>query len=373
MKFREYLKDHGVIIAVDICAIIAANIFMAAFKVQSGLQLAVTLIFALAFLAGLSWDYMRKNKYYNTMQDNLRELDRKFLIIETLEEPDFYEGKMLNDTIREMGKSMYEHVARAKRYTADFKDYIEMWVHEVKLPVAGLLLRINNLKERIETEAEETDYDEMHLSGSEKEESIERRIRELREAEGQLKRINDYIEQVLYYSRSENAEKDYIIRDTKLGRAVSSVLSANRSIILERNITLNVHDLDRTVVTDGKWLEFIMGQFLSNSIRYTSEEKEPLIEIYSEEENGKTVLHFRDNGTGIPEQDMGRIWDKAFTGSNGRIDTADEKGHFGSTGMGLYMVKKLCDKLGHRAEVRSDYGKFTDFMVIFGKNDIYKV
>ena len=102
-------------------------------------------------------------------------------------------------------------------------------------------------------------------------------------------------------------------------------------------------------------------------------EKEPLIEIYSEEKNGDTILHFRDNGTGIPREELGRIWDKTFTGTNGRLDGKQSEGHFGSTGMGLYIVKKLCSKLGHRAAVESEYGEFTDMMIVFGKNDVYKI
>ncbi len=360
MRFVDYIKDHGMILAVDIIAVIIVDIFMRAFNMPSGLRIAVTLIFVLACSAGLLWNFARKRKYYNTMQENLGELDQKYLIAETLEDPDFYEGKLMNDMIREMETSMYLHVGEAKRYAGDFKEYIEMWVHEVKLPVAGLLLRVNNLREELAGEAEAA-------------EGKLQRIAELDEAETQLRRINYHIEQVLYYARSENAEKDYIIRNTKLGRAVSSVLQANRSNILERNITLNVHDLNRTVVTDSKWLEFILGQFLSNSIRYTAGKAAPAIEIFSEEKDSNTILHFKDNGTGIPAQDLSRIWDKAFTGTNGRSDGELDKGYFGSTGMGLYIVKKLCDKLGHRASVDSVYGEYTDFMIIFGKNDIFRV
>lgn len=401
MKFREYIRDHLFIVVTEMIAVIICNIFMGAFKVQAGLCAAVTAAILLAAAAGLFWDYARKRKYYTDMQENLQALDQKYLIAETLEEPDFYEGRLINEMIRELEKSMYEHVAGARKYAGDFKDYIEMWVHEVKLPIAGLMLRVKNLKDELESEMPDEpmemaekesmnasegvfseDHDRDELKGSagisdktseKKSDMIEERLAELSEIEVQLKRINDYTEQVLYYARSENAEKDYVIRETRLGSTVSAVLQTNRSMILAGNITLKVHDLDRTVVTDSKWLEFILGQFLSNSIRYTAGEAEPEIEIYSEEEAGNTILHFRDNGAGIPAEDIGRIWDKAFTGNNGRLGAQQDKAYLGSTGMGLYIVKKLCSKLGHKAEAESVQGEYTDFQIVFGKNDIFKI
>lgn len=395
MRFRDYLKDHIVAIVIEITALVSSNIFMSAFKINVGLRIAVTTVFVMAFLISFLWDFWRRSRFFNTMEENLRQLDQKYLIAETLEGADYYEGEFINEMIREMGKSMYEHVAEARRYAGDFKEYIEMWVHEVKLPIAALMLRVNNLREELaeKVDASETETAEDETTGrntgdvevdrtSENDEEtvvdnnhgfIATRLRELAEAEEQLRRINDHIEQVLYYARSENTEKDYVIRETKLGRTVASVLQANRSFIQEKGVTLKVHDLDRTVVTDSKWLEFIISQFLSNSLRYTSAEKEPLIEIYSEEKNGDTILHFRDNGTGIPREELGRIWDKTFTGTNGRLDGKQSEGHFGSTGMGLYIVKKLCSKLGHRAAAESEYGEFTDMMIVFGKNDVYKI
>ena len=395
MRFRDYLKDHIVAIVIEITALVSSNIFMSAFKINVGLRIAVTTVFVMAFLISFLWDFWRRSRFFNTMEENLRQLDQKYLIAETLEGADYYEGEFINEMIREMGKSMYEHVADARRYAGDFKEYIEMWVHEVKLPIAALMLRVNNLREELaeKVDASETETAEDETTGrntgdvegdrtSENDEEtvvdnnhgfIATRLREIAEAEEQLRRINDHIEQVLYYARSENTEKDYVIRETKLGRTVASVLQANRSFIQEKGVTLKVHDLDRTVVTDSKWLEFIISQFLSNSLRYTLAEKEPLIEIYSEEKNGDTILHFRDNGTGIPSEELGRIWDKTFTGTNGRLDGKQSEGHFGSTGMGLYIVKKLCSKLGHRAAVESEYGEFTDMMIVFGKNDVYKI
>ncbi|SEF68025.1 Signal transduction histidine kinase [Eubacterium ruminantium] len=344
MRLRDYIKDHIVDIILEIIALIMIAIFMSAFNVSRELSMAVSLILIILFGTIMLRGYFRKRRFYSGLMDNLRELDQKYLLAETLTEPQFYEGKIMYEIISELDKSMYENVAGARRYAVNFKEYIEMWVHEVKLPIASLLLSIKNISEKME------DSEEIN--------ALEARVR----------RINEFADQVLYYARSENSEKDYIFKEEKLSRIVSAVLSKYRPDIQERGVELKVSDIGRTVITDGKWLEFMLAQFISNSLRYTEGRPEPTISIFSDEKDGNVILHFRDNGIGIPEKDIGRIWEKAFTGENGR-----ENSSFGSTGMGLYLVKKMCDKLGHKVACESVYGEYTDMMIIFGKNDIYKI
>ena len=101
-------------------------------------------------------------------------------------------------------------------------------------------------------------------------------------------------------------------------------------------------------------------------MKYISEEREPEIHIYAEEKDDRTVLHFRDNGIGIPENDLPYIFEKSFTGENGRS-------HAKSTGMGLYIVKQLCDKLGHGIEASSIRGAYTEIRIIFGRDQMYEV
>jgi signal transduction histidine kinase len=146
-----------------------------------------------------------------------------------------------------------------------------------------------------------------------------------------LRHIDDYIENVLYYARSENAE-----------------------------------NLDIKVMTDSKWLEYILGQLMSNSMKYFSSEREPEIRVYAEDMQDKTMLHFCDNGIGISESDLPYVFEKSFTGENGHT-------HAKSTGMGLYIVKKLCNKLGHAVSVKSVQGEFTEIILSFGKNNLNKM
>ena len=249
------------------------------------------------------------------------------------EKPEFYDGKLLNEVIREADKSMCEHIAEYRHQSEDFREYIELWVHEIKLPVASLQLMCHN-------------------------DGISRYSE-------QLKRIDGYIENVLYYARSENAEKDYIIKEISLKRIFADTAIKNREALQEQNVSIRTENLDVSVMTDGKWLEYIFVQLMSNSLKYFSSEREPEIFVYAENKSDRVIFHFRDNGIGIPEQDLSKIFEKSFTGENGHH-------HAKSTGMGLYIVKKLCDKLGHGISAASAEGEYTDIIITFGKDNFHK-
>jgi len=253
-----------------------------------------------------------------------------------LEKPNFYEGELLYQALYEINKSMCENVKKYERQTSDFKEYIEMWIHEVKIPISSLILMAHNNKDKIDKKVLE-----------------------------QISRIENDVEQVLYYARSENAEKDYLIKETSLSKVIASVALKNKDDLLEQKIDLIVENENSMVYTDSKWLEFILNQIISNSIKY-KKEKNSYIKITIKEEKEKTKLIILDNGIGIPASDIPKVFDKSFTGYNGRIRTK-------STGMGLFIVKNLCDKLGHKIEISSQINEYTKIEIIFYKNNYYDV
>ena len=194
----------------------------------------------------------------------------------------------------------------------------------------------------------------------------------------ELDRLDDYVNQILYLVRSEHVEKDYQISESNLSEIIKRVALKNQSIIINSHIDFEVKNVDKTVETDPKWLEFILNQILANSIKYRKK-KFPKIQIYTEETPKSIILHIFDNGIGIPSSDQSRIFQKAFTGHNGRLFDFDQKKinlmaetSNKSTGMGLYIVKKLIEKLGHRISVCSIECQYTDIMIAFAKNDYYK-
>ena len=147
---------------------------------------------------------------------------------------------------------------------------------------------------------------------------------------------------------------------------VADTALKNREAFREKGAVLHTEGLSQTVWTDGKWLEFILGQLLANSLKYASPDREMEISVSAASFPDRTELSIRDNGLGIPREDLPRIFEKSFTGQNGRVGPK-------STGMGLYIVKKLCDKMGHGIRAESRRGEYTQVTLTFGKHDLFKV
>ena len=335
MKLSSYIRDRLWFYLIAGAAIGLTLLFLTAYRVSSQLIVTIFVIFMLALFLEELTGFLRKYRFYNDLQSKLDGLDQKYLIHEMMSRPDFLEGDILYETLCCANKSMCEKVSEYKRNSDDFRDFIEMWVHEVKLPVASLQLMAHNHKDELGDKALE-----------------------------QLRRIDGYTDQVLYYARSENAEKDYIIKETSIKRTVANAALKNRESLQLAGAAIETEDLDITVMTDGKWLEFMLGQFMANSLKYTVKGRETVIRISSEKLEDRVLLHFRDNGAGIPEGDLPRVFDKSFTGENGHT-------YAKSTGMGLYIVKSLCERLGHSISVTSEQGSFTELTIGFAKNDHY--
>ena len=329
MKISKYLKDKLNSILVFILFYIMILVFLIVFKTKRELNIFILFLLLIMGIILLMLDYFRKRNYYNKLLENIKDLDQKYLILEFINEPDFYEGKIFYELLYEINKSYIEKLNEYKININSFKEYIETWIHEVKLPISTMVLLNHNHK-------------------------LDKRIN------NQLKKIDNYIDQILYYVRSENAEKDYIIKETDIKKIINNVLLKNKDDILENNIELKVEIKGKQVLTDSKWLEFILNQIINNSIKYRKDN--PFIKIKYE----NNLLEIYDNGIGIKEKDIKRVFDKMFTGENG-------KENIKSTGMGLYIVKEMCDKLGHKIVIESEENKYTSVKIMFEVTDYYNV
>ena len=332
MNKKEYLKDKRLYLLIGITIYLVILLILLAFKVNIEATLAITFTYFIGLITILIVDYIRKKTFYNNFKCKLDSLDQKYLIVEMLQEAYFLEGRILTDALYEIDKSMIEKINEYKMQVKDFKEYVELWIHEVKLPVASLTLMVHNQK---------GDQSKKLLS--------------------QLTRLDNYLEQILYYVRSENAEKDYLITKVNLSKVISNVALKNKDILLAKGIDFVVSDVDIEVLTDSKWLEFIINQIVDNSIKY-SKEKNAYIKIVAKEESEVIGLIIYDNGKGISKSDLPRVFDKTFTGTNGRSKSAK------STGMGLYLCRELCNKLGHKIQIISEEGKYTKVTILFDKN-----
>lgn len=295
---------------------------------QSGATIVSILILeGLAVLLPVSVEYARKRSYYGRLLRSLDVLDRKSLLCEVLDEPDFLEGQILYRVLKECNKSMNDEIATYRHQEEEYREYIEAWMHEVKTPLAAAKLTLEN------------DTGSVPASVSD-----------------DLRRIEDYLEQALFYARSGSVEKDYLIRPVSLRELVNASVRRNAKDMIASKIGLTLENLDFIVLTDVKWTDFILNQILVNAIKYRS--ASPSISLYAKQEKNGVSLLIEDNGIGIRQADLPRVFDRGFTGETGRKFSK-------ATGLGLYLSKRLCDKIGLGISVFSIEGKGTTVHLIF--------
>lgn len=365
MKLYRYLTDRRHTLGLGFAFYIIMVMFFVGFRVERSLIVAFTILFAGFFVVALVWDFLRKRKFYNTLVEQVELLDQKYLVLEMLSKPEFYEGEIIYQEMYEIHKSMVENVSSYRQSMDDFKDYIEMWIHEVKIPIASLVLMCHNHRAKLrEDMLGDGAKQQGDASGNKVGLSAEDDW-DIRKLYDQVRRLDGMIDQVLYYVRAEHAEKDYLIKEISLKELVKRVAIHNKEDLLENRVDFSVN-VSGQVVTDGKWLEFILNQLVNNSMKYRRTDVQPEIHIYTEELTDCTKLVVWDNGVGIVPGDLPRVFDKSFTGENGRARAK-------STGMGLYIAKKLCNQLGHGIEISSVSGEGTRVTITILKNNFYKM
>jgi signal transduction histidine kinase len=291
--------------------------------------------YLLAIFASAAFDYYKKRTFYKAVQMRLEGLDQKSLLCEMVERPDFFEGDFLCDVLQECNKSMNDQIAQYRHAMQDYREYVEAWVHEIKTPIASASLLYENNKNEITQSMND-----------------------------ELQKIDGFVEQALYYCRSNTVEKDYAIKKCSLLMLVNRAVKKHARQLIESKIAIETHDLDETVFTDAKWTDFILGQIISNSIKYKSENAK--LTFSSEKISNGIILYITDNGIGIPEQDVEKIFEKGFTGENGHKYTR-------STGIGLYLCKKLCQKLGLKISLLSEQDKGTTVKITFPISEMHNL
>ena len=332
MKFSYFIKDKILLIVMTLLAIISIEILLLVYQIDFIPRLYTVVILIIVLGIAFIIEYRKKKTFYQELKNNLRELNEKYLISEIIKTPDFYEGKILKEILQETGKSMLENVNYYKHIQEDYKEYIELWIHEIKIPIATSKMIIENNKTKWTKSIEE-----------------------------ELDKVENYTEQALYYARSNAVEKDYIITKTNLKEIVNNAILKNKSTLLNSKVILELNDLEKEVYTDSKWATFILNQIIQNSIKYARDDNKK-IELFAREKNDKVILYIKDNGIGIKKGEITRVFEKGFTGDNGRL--MGKK----STGIGLYLCKKLCDRLGLGIELNSEKDKGTEVRLIFPKN-----
>ena len=333
MRFRDYIKEKMVLIIGTILALVSVEILLLAYNISILIRVYCAFIIVFVMALAILIEYKKKKDYYNELIKNMEELKEKYLISEIIKTPNFIEGKILKDILQDTGKSMLENVNYYKNIQEDYKEYIELWIHEVKIPIAASKMIIENNKNEVTKSIDE-----------------------------ELDKVENYTEQALFYARSNAVEKDYIINKTNLKEIVNGAILKNKTTLLNEKVSIELSNLkDEEVYTDSKWAVFIINQIIQNAIKYSKKENKK-VEISSQEKNDRVILYIKDNGIGIKKGEITRVFERGFTGENGRI--IGQK----STGIGLYLCKKLCEKLGLGIELNSEKDKGTEVRIIFPKS-----
>ncbi len=327
MKFRDFLRDRWGYVAAAVCsaAFAAGLLSVLGVGVYAACYLAGVILLSAA--AAFFTEFFQKRGFYNTLLKSMDRLDKKYLLSEVIREPSFREGKLLCEVLRETEKSMNDEVGEYRRETTDYREYVETWVHEIKTPIAACQLILENNPGPM-TRAMRLDFN----------------------------RIEGYVEQALFYARSGTVEKDFALRRTTLRELADAALRKNSALLIESGVRIHMESLNAEVLADPKWVEFILGQILANSVKYRKAAPEVFFDASI---SGREVtLTVEDNGVGIPQKDLGRVFEKGFTGENGRRVRR-------STGIGLYLCKQLCDKMGLGISILSVEGTGTAVSLVF--------
>lgn len=332
MKLIEYIKEKFVFMVINIVMTLSGVVILKALKVDTYAIVFISILNLIGVFSCYIYDYFNRKKYYDNLFKNLDGLDKKYFIAEILESGDFIESNIIYSVLEECTKSMKDEVADLKRNINDYKEYIETWVHEIKTPIASARLILEN--------------DEGYINKSVLEE---------------IEKVEGFIEQVLFYARSSTVERDYIIKKIPLKNSINSVIRKNANILIEKRVKIQLEDIEKKVYCDSKWIEFILQQIISNSVKYMDKD-EKYIKIRCLEKDKNIILKILDNGIGINEKSIEKVFEKGYTGENGRK-------YNNSTGMGLYLCKKLCLKLGLGISIKSKLGVGTEVTIVFPINN----
>lgn len=337
MRAADYIKDKAAVLLVHTAGLLFLSFFL---KLAGNSSTDIWLIGTAWIVTGtvyLLQDFYRRRRYFEKLSVLLDDLDNRYLIAEVMEPSPRLEDRLYREVLRKSNKSVIEKIHMLEDAQKDYKEYIERWIHEVKLPLTAARLMCENNKRE-----------------------------ESRKLLAELGKIEKQIEQALFYARMEHPYQDYLIHRVNVRDAVLTSIAGSKPYFIQAGMQILLELPEKSpvfVCTDEKWVVFLLDQIFANCIKYRSAEN-PCVKIYAKEGKQQISLIIEDNGIGIAKEDIRRIFEKGFTGENGRIGKK-------STGIGLYLCKGLCDKLGIGIACESKKGEFTRIIFTFPDSDFH--
>lgn len=308
MNRRRYWKNRIPFLLTNLVCMAALTVFLLVCGNSISAVLLILVVWAVVLPTGLFLTYWKRKRQMQKLLDIAGQLSERYLISEVMELPEQAEDQVYYQLLKMAGKSMLEQIGEVRRERLEYKEYIEQWIHEIKTPITAMKLLCEN-----------------------------HRTVWTKELLQELEKTNRFTEQALYYARSEHTEKDYSVREMSLSQVVHQAIADNKYLLLQSGVRLEVEEMEDTVYSDEKWVRFILNQLIANVVKYRS--GQPVLRFSTRRQQDQVILVVEDNGIGISPADLPRVFEKGFTGQNGRMVQQ-------STGIGLYLCKRLCDKLG---------------------------
>lgn len=325
--FLSYLKSRWRYIA---ATALFALIFIVSFALYRLPLMAVIYPLLLCLLVAIvicAIDFSREKKKHTLMCD-IKKLGVS--MAELLPSPEGFVEEDYQELIRTLSGEISEIQINDASDYRDMIDYYTVWAHQIKTPIASMKLSLQG--------------EDSPLA---------------RKLSSDLFRIEQYVEMVLAFLRLDSDYSDYVFRTHDIGDIMRGSVKKFASEFIGRKIGLEFEDIHKEIITDEKWLSFVFGQILSNALKYT---REGSIRIFLRDDD---TLCIADTGIGIAPEDLPRIFDKGYTGANGRQDQA-------ASGLGLYLCKKICDRLGVGISAESEVGKGTVISLDFSQYELKK-
>lgn len=307
-----FLRDKIAVVAIALLVIAFITFLLVILDVTIDAIVLIDSTLAACVVLALVLEYRRRASFWKDVETAIEALDRTRYIGDLIDDPSFSEGRLALDAMLALTQLNKDELGELRTQNHERAQYTELWVHEVKTPLAAAKLVL----------------DRMHGP-------------DVAKLKIELERIEGLVEQALFAARSDTLVNDYLIREVRLADAVGEACKSNMCYLASCGVTLNMQvDPQVTVMADRTWLAFILNQLITNAAKYDA--STITFTTYEEGNEGPhacTVLELRDDGCGIPAADVPRVFDRGFTGEVGRA-------HGSATGMGLFLVARMCAQMG---------------------------
>ena len=326
----------------DICLYIGfIGVFYVIFSLSNLPVDAVNYAFFLSAIWLLGYGIFKFNQYYKKGVAVIEAKQRLEEVTENLPATRSYIELEYQAIIQNMYKKMSDLQSAERIGRQEMKDYYSMWAHQIKTPIAAMKV--------------------LAQAASDTEDA--RTYELLQDMQTELFKTEQYVEMVLTYVRMEDMSGDLMLKEYALDNLIKQALKKYSRMFAMQKLALHYEALRVTVTTDEKWLVFVLEQILSNAIKYSGENHAVTIHINRNEADNTCEFVISDQGIGIRKEDLPRIFEKGYTGYNGRADKT-------STGIGLYLCREITKKLGHGIMITSEIGKGTDVTIVFERNNL---